>query len=90
MKTTICIIIYCLCANFAKAQHNESEFQSNPKLVLKEVFKAAKTKDYSNLKRLCPIDGSNDSDTQKYICDIATASTKSQNDFVNWQSTLSE
>ena len=83
MRKTLSIFILCLAINVAWAQTGE-DFQSNPKLVLEEVFRAAKTRDFSNLHKLCPSDKSNDGDTQRYICDVASASKETKKEFITY------
>ena len=57
-----------------------THFQNDPKLVLEEVFRAAREKDYSNLSKLCPLNKTNDGDTQS-LCDIASSSEQKKNEF---------
>lgn len=59
--------------NGAIAQKHNPSFQSSPKLVMEEMFRAADTQDFSYLHLLCPPDKSNDGDTQRYICDVEAA-----------------
>ena len=61
-----------------------TDFQNDPKLILEEVFRAAREQDYSNLSKLCPPDKTNDGDTQKYICDIASSSEQMKNEFISY------
>ena len=84
MKRTICILICSSALNIAVAKKDSVKLQSDPKLVLEEVFKAAKDQDYSNLSKLCPPDKTNDGDTQQYICDIESSSEEKKKEFVNY------
>ena len=84
MKKITTILMCCFAISIASAQSKSENFQSDPKLVLEEVFRAAKEKDYSNLNKLCPPDKTNDGDTQKYICDIASSSKKEIKEFVSY------
>ena len=84
MKIGTVLIVCYFTINVAAAQTNVDDFQSNPESVLKEVFRAANEQDFSNLNKLCPPDNSNDGDTQKYICDIASASEKIQEEFITY------
>lgn len=72
----------CLCINAVSAQSSKENFQSDPKLLLEEVFRAAKERDYSNLNRLCPPNNINDGDTQD-ICDI-TSTKERLDDFISY------
>ena len=75
----------CLSAiSLAKAQTDSIDFQSDPQLVMEEIFKAANTENYSNLSKLCPPDGLNDGDTQQYICNIASASNNDKKEFISY------
>ena len=60
------------------------DFQLTPNAVLEEIIRAAKTHDFSNLHKLCPPDGSNDGDTQKYICDIDSGSKAQKKEFISY------
>jgi len=84
MKKILSILILCLVINNTSAQTNDKDFQSDPKLVLEEVFKAARSQDFSMLHLLCPPDKRNDGDTQKYICDIASTSEQDKREFINY------
>jgi len=84
MKIILSIFIYAISINIASAQSDTVDFQSDPKLLLEEVFRAADKQDYSNLYKLCPPDKSNDGDTQKYICDVASSSEKVINEFTKF------
>jgi hypothetical protein len=81
MKKYLFVFVICLLATVLRAQTNDN-FQSDPKQVLEEVFRAAKNSDFSNLHQLCPPDKSNDGDTQKYICDVATSSEQIKSEFI--------
>jgi hypothetical protein len=67
-----------------KTVATSTDFQNDPKLILEEVFRAAREQDYSNLSKLCPPDKTNDGDTQKYICDIASSSEQMKNEFISY------
>jgi len=84
MKITLSFFICYSVLNIAIAQTKLEGFQSSPKLVLEEVFRAANMEDYSNLHKLCPLNKVNDGDTQKYICDIATSSEESKAEFISY------
>ncbi len=84
MKTILNIIICVSAINISIAQNTTEDFQSDPKSVLEEIFRAAKSKDFSNLTKLCPPSKINDGDTQKYICDIASSSKKDKKDFIKY------
>jgi len=84
MKIKTILIVCYVAINVAAAQSNADDFQSDPESVLNEVFRAANEKDFSNLNKLCPPDKSNDGDTQKYICDIASASENIQEEFITY------
>ena len=73
----------CFAISIASAQSITKNFQSDPKLVLKEVFRAANEQDYSNLSQLCPPNKTNDGDTRK-ICDIASSSKQEINEFISY------
>ena len=74
----------CFAISIASAQSIPKKIQSDPKLVLKEVFRAANEQDYSNLSQLCPPNKTNDGDTQRYICDIASSSKQEINEFISY------
>ena len=61
-----------------------SSIQSSPESVMEEVFRAANSKDFSKLHLLCPSDKSNDGDTQQFICDVATSSDKTKEEYVSY------
>ena len=85
MKRKLLITLFCITAiSFASAQSNNADFQSDPKLVMEEVFRAAKTGDYSNLHLLCPPDGSNDGDTRQYICEVVSGSDELKKEFTSY------
>lgn len=81
MKKILLLLIFCCTITQASAQF--PPFQSHPKLVMEEIFRAAYTEEYSNLSALCPPDQSNDGDTQKYICDIASGSNTEIAEFLS-------
>jgi hypothetical protein len=81
MKIITSIVICCFIISIASAQTKTENFQYDPKGVLEEVFRAANEQDYSNLSMLCPPDKTNDGDTQKYICDIASSSEEGKKEF---------
>jgi hypothetical protein len=82
MKNILTIIIFTFSISLGFTQN--TDFQSDPKLVLEEIFRAANERDYSNLAKLCPPDQSNDGDTQKYICDIATGTDAEKTEFLTY------
>ena len=84
MKKLAAILIFCFSISVVSAQSKSENFQSEPKLVLEEVFIAANEQDYSNLSKLCPPNKKNDGDTQKYICDIASSSEQGKNEFISY------
>jgi hypothetical protein len=84
MKKTAFTLMCCFAISIASAQSIPKKFQSDPKLVLKEVFRAANEQDYSNLSQLCPPNKTNDGDTQRYICDIASSSKQEINEFISY------
>ncbi|MFT5778727.1 MAG: hypothetical protein ACI837_001683 [Crocinitomicaceae bacterium] len=84
MKKTLTLFICCLVISIASAQPKSENFQSDPKRVLEEVFRAASEQDYSNLGKLCPPDRTNDGDTQRYICNIAAASEEGITEFLSY------
>ncbi|MBS9463961.1 hypothetical protein KIM67_16185 [Flagellimonas sp. 389] len=84
MKKTSFILICCFAFIIVAAQSKSENFQSDPKLVLGEVFRAANKQDYSNLNTLCPPNKTNDGDTQRYICDIASSSEQTINEFISY------
>jgi hypothetical protein len=83
MKKISMLLICCFAISVASAQSKSENFQSDPKLVLEEVFRAANEQDYSNLSKLCPPNKSNDGDTQN-ICDIPSSSEEVKKEFVNY------
>ena len=83
MRKIIALLIGCFVIAIAIAQSKSKDFQSEPQLVLEEIFRAAYEQDYSNLSKLCPLNKKNDGDT-KYICDIASSSKQDKNEFVSY------
>ncbi len=81
MKTIATILMLFFGVVKFSAQIN-NDLQSDPQRVLEEVFKAAKSGDFSNLHKLCPPDKSNDGDTQRFICDVATSSAQTKKEFI--------
>lgn len=65
-------------------QSNQNEIQATPTAVLEEIFRAANEEDYSNLHLLCPPNGSNDGDTQEFICDIAAGGDDQKTEFISY------
>jgi diacylglycerol kinase family enzyme len=84
MKKILTTLICCFCISIASAQSELEGFQSEPKLLLEEVFRAANEQDYSNLFKLCPPNKANDGDIQKYICDIASSSEQGIKEFISY------
>ena len=84
MKKIPIILVCCFAISLASAQSKSEDFQSDPKLLLKEVFRAANEQDYSNLNKLCPPNKVNDGDTQKHICDIASSSEQGIKEFISY------
>jgi len=82
MKNTLFLVVLLIVAGSCHAQL--SDIQSSPESVMKEVFRAADTRDFSNLHLLCPPDNSNDGDTQQYICDAESASEKTKDEYVSY------
>ncbi|MFT5819892.1 MAG: hypothetical protein ACI8ZM_001117 [Crocinitomix sp.] len=82
MKKVLALFIFCLSFQYVSAQ--TTDFQSNPQLVMEEIFRAANEGDYATLSQLCPPDNSNDGDTQKYICDIASGSESDKTEFLSY------
>lgn len=54
--------------------------QSTPRQTLEEVFRCARTGDYSNIHFLCDPEKRNDGDTKR-ICEIATSSKIEKEEF---------
>lgn len=84
MKLFLLLFIACFTVNFAFTQIDSTDLQSSPEYVLEEVFRAARSQDFSQLSKFCPPDHSNDGDTQQYICDIAHSSEKVQHEFSSY------
>lgn len=84
MRIIVGILVFILAFKSVEAQTDAADFQSDPKLVLEEVFRSAREGDFSNLHKLCPPDNSNDGDTQEYICNVAGASDEFKNEFVSY------
>ena len=86
MKKTASTLLCCFAISIASTQAipDTENFQSDPKRVLKEVFRAANEQDYSNLSQLCPPNKTNDGDTQRYICDIASSSKQEIKEFISY------
>jgi hypothetical protein len=82
MKNILSLTVFLFSINVASAQ--ATDFQSDPQLVMEEIFRAAETEDYSNLHLLCPPDNQNDGDTQKYICEIASGSEANKAEFLSY------
>ncbi|MFK8044857.1 MAG: hypothetical protein AB8B72_05140 [Crocinitomicaceae bacterium] len=65
-----------------KFLENESQ-KNSPKWLLKQVFKAAKSGDFSILSKLCDPIGELDTETQR-LCDVENTPPAAQKDFVKY------
>ena len=61
----------------------QKDFQSDPKLVVQEIFKAAKSMNFTNMSKLCDPQGESDGDT-KQICQIGSAPQSAKEEFRNY------
>jgi len=81
MKT---ILIFFLLAFTTQCKVQSTDIQSSPTAVMNELFRAADTRDFSNLHLLCSQEISNDGDTQKYICDAESGSEEAKDEYVSY------
>jgi hypothetical protein len=72
--------IFLLFSIFALMANANSQTQSDPKLVVLELFKAAQTGDYSKLSGLCDPQGQGDGDV-KQICNLQNQPTEKKSQF---------
>lgn len=84
MKFLLILFAFCLTMNLLPAQSWDQDFHSDPKLILEEVFRAAQEGDFSNLATFCPPDGSNDGDTQEFICEVLSGGKEVQAEFIQY------
>lgn len=82
MRLFFLVIISLLITESSFGQHKDSirSYQLHPKLVVEEIFKAARTGDFQNLLYLCDPAQENDGDT-KTICEMNLASESFQKEF---------
>jgi len=84
MNKVFQLILVSFLSATAIAQDDPGDIQSTPELVMEEVFRAATDQDYSNLSKFCHPDIGNDGDTQKYICDIGSATDEGKAEFISY------
>jgi hypothetical protein len=75
MKYVLTILSILITIGYA-----QSQTQSDPKLVVLELFKAAQTNDYSKLTGLCDPQGESDGDV-KQICNLQNQPKEKQTQF---------
>jgi hypothetical protein len=76
-KTIFYSLLFLFVMKISSAQNPKQE---TPRSTLEEVFKAARTGDFTRLPSLCDPEGRNDGDT-KQLCQITNATLAAKQDF---------